>query len=1381
MCRIYCWARVGVPSRRQTHYSCKNCVKFVHVTTISGERGLSAHRAPILLMNAFEFQPAVRPADEVERLRALRDLDILDSDPEETFDDLTALAAQLVGVPMALVSLIDADRQWFKSRQGVPMRQTPREWSFCAHAILGDGLMEVEDASADARFAGNPLVTGAPQVRFYAGVPLRDADGHALGTLCVLDRQPRRLEAAQREALARLARQAMRAIETRQAARRLRIAQRRAQRLADFRALLAEVSQAIAHADDDLALLRQACALAVRYAGASLMYVARPDAAGRFEFIASAGGTDYLRDLVVSTDPREPEGRGFAGRAWREHRAFYIDDFLGTPELAPWHAAAARHGFRAAATLPIERAGRIWAVMTILDAQASLFDEDLRELLANLAQELSRGLDGLDLASRERESRALLQRALAYQRGLMDKNAAGMFTVDAQGRIRDVNPALCDLLGQAREQLLDQPAVLLFPQGDEGAHFARLAGRAARGRLRGRHEQAFRHRDGSLRLCEVCGVPIELLDGTSGVLWSVIDVTALHQARETIAFQARHDALTGLPNRRALEQHLPRALQRPRRVGGMVALGMLDLDDFKPVNDAHGHEAGDALLREFGRRLRERMREGDFLARFGGDEFVLVLEDLDEHAYMAQLDAALQRLHAAVEQDFTLPSGQQVAVGMSLGLALMPPDGGSADALMRQADAALYEIKSRKGLRERWWQLGAVAAAGGDAAPGLDPFDTAAAEALRSAMLPCVLESAAYEQRLRVEWAAPEDGMAPGLLEGLAHEEATHLGWLLGPQADREQARRRGHERGRARFLMGLGAAMLTRGSALLQQELRVRLRAAPVIARTRLRVLQVADARLQQDLQAQVQAYERTSDDYFEVFDQPAPRPGTPWSDALRMLLEPVGALDGMLACMVMRPDSQGQFQIEADAGPAAQGMVAELRQARYQVRQDDDSPAGRGLVGSAWRSGRVQSTDEYADDVRLSMWRELMRGHGVRSVIAIPVASPHGGTAFVLVLFGAWPGQFRALRMRQFARSLQQRAAAFWSACRSSAQALVLPLEVAQSYRAALFRGGLQLYMQPVVDLRDGSVRRVEALARLRRDDDELILPGRFLPLLGDSELDRLLRLVLEQALGWLRAWDERGLHLDIAVNLPPTALLHAQCAQWVAQALRASGIPARRLTLELLETQEFDTAAQAGAIAALAELGVKLAMDDLGSGYSSLRRLGELPFDTVKVDQSLTLNLRRAPMLSFSLISTLIKMGRDLGRQVVVEGIQDADTLGAVVALGATLGQGFALARPMPAERVADWCASSPTRAPGACIEGPLGALALHWAWAHGEADDCGCAPDCPVAQWLRRSGLDTPELNAWHSALHGDRAAWSSEHPFVRWLLARLADDTRGLAA
>ncbi|MEX6502031.1 ATP-binding protein [Pseudomonas zhanjiangensis] len=160
------------------------------------------------------------PPNETQRLAALQAFELLDSPAEAMFDDITALAAQICGTPIALISLIDAERQWFKSRVGLDVEQTPREVAFCAHAIQGSELFEVANASEDPRFCDNPLVTGAPDIRFYAGMPLSAADGCNLGTLCVIDREPHRLDAAQRSALQALARQAMRLFELRLQARR---------------------------------------------------------------------------------------------------------------------------------------------------------------------------------------------------------------------------------------------------------------------------------------------------------------------------------------------------------------------------------------------------------------------------------------------------------------------------------------------------------------------------------------------------------------------------------------------------------------------------------------------------------------------------------------------------------------------------------------------------------------------------------------------------------------------------------------------------------------------------------------------------------------------------------------------------------------------------------------------------------------------------------------------------------------------------------------------------------------------------------------------------------------------------------------------------------
>jgi GAF domain-containing protein len=150
-----------------------------------------------LLRQPCRWSPAPMPPDEARRLQSLRSLRLLDSAAEERFDRHTRIAAGLFEVPIALVSLVDEDRQWFKSRHGTDFEQTPREQAFCAHTILDPAVMQVPDTLADDRFADNPLVTGAPRVRFYAGAPLAAPDGSRVGTLCLIDQRARRLDAQQ--------------------------------------------------------------------------------------------------------------------------------------------------------------------------------------------------------------------------------------------------------------------------------------------------------------------------------------------------------------------------------------------------------------------------------------------------------------------------------------------------------------------------------------------------------------------------------------------------------------------------------------------------------------------------------------------------------------------------------------------------------------------------------------------------------------------------------------------------------------------------------------------------------------------------------------------------------------------------------------------------------------------------------------------------------------------------------------------------------------------------------------------------------------------------------------------------------------------------------
>jgi hypothetical protein len=189
-----------------------------------------------------------KPANEKQRLATLRGYEILDTEPEAAFDDLTFLASYICQTPIALISLIDADRQWFKSRVGTSITETSRDIAFCALAILQADVFMVPDASKDERFAENPLVVSEPGIRFYAGAALM-TEGQALGTLCVIDRVPRTLGPEQLEALRALSRQVQAQFELRRNLKRLgeslaardRAEQGRERSLQELKAALANI------------------------------------------------------------------------------------------------------------------------------------------------------------------------------------------------------------------------------------------------------------------------------------------------------------------------------------------------------------------------------------------------------------------------------------------------------------------------------------------------------------------------------------------------------------------------------------------------------------------------------------------------------------------------------------------------------------------------------------------------------------------------------------------------------------------------------------------------------------------------------------------------------------------------------------------------------------------------------------------------------------------------------------------------------------------------------------------------------------------------------------------------------------------------------------
>ncbi len=202
------------------------------------------------------MEPAPFASDEAARQRALEELQLLDTPAEQEFDDITLLASFICDAPIALISLVDKNRQWFKSRVGLEIAETPRDISLCSHAILGDDVFEVPDAAADERFADNPVVTSDPHLRFYAGVPLKTSDNHNVGTLCVIDRKPRHLSEPQRAALRALGRQIMRLVELRKSTRmQAELRRKLASEIALSRAMIEHAGVGIISTDLDATIL----------------------------------------------------------------------------------------------------------------------------------------------------------------------------------------------------------------------------------------------------------------------------------------------------------------------------------------------------------------------------------------------------------------------------------------------------------------------------------------------------------------------------------------------------------------------------------------------------------------------------------------------------------------------------------------------------------------------------------------------------------------------------------------------------------------------------------------------------------------------------------------------------------------------------------------------------------------------------------------------------------------------------------------------------------------------------------------------------------------------------------------------------------------------
>ncbi|MBK4734841.1 bifunctional diguanylate cyclase/phosphodiesterase [Noviherbaspirillum pedocola] len=606
------------------------------------------------------------PANEAARLRLLKHLELLDTPPEESFDRITRLLAGMLQVPIALVSLIDENRQWFKSRIGTDVCETPRDIAFCAHALHEADMLVIEDAHADTRFADNPLVVGPPFIRFYAGVPLRSHDGLVLGTLCAIDTQPRKLAPNAAAALRDLARTLEREIAQREAAMDTRLVQEQDRRT-----------------------------LALSEARFSTVFQRSPTGKALVD----------LQGRFIDVNPKLCEITGYAAEELLQKTFAEIthpDDLEQDLRLLAELMVDRRQSFSMEKRYLRRDGSWIWVQISV----SLVRDEEGTpvHLIAVIQDIADRKRDEAlqhdyqaELEHRVRERTAALAASREMLQTITDNLPVLIAHVNRELRYTFNNDMYRQVFGVDTSELTGKPlASVLRPELYQQLlpYFRRaLAGERVTC-------DNVRYSLAQPRVWSGTYVP-DVRDGeVVGFYVMSQDVTERKRAEKLMHDKAMLDPLTGLPNRRALHEKMEQSFSAASASGASgasgdsgagLALFFMDLDGFKGVNDSHGHETGDALLRQVAQRIRQVVRQQDFVSRLAGDEFVVVAE----HIPVAACERVAESIRAALARPFVLDDCT-VCIGTSIGIALRPPERQTGTAqLLSEADAAMYEAKRR--------------------------------------------------------------------------------------------------------------------------------------------------------------------------------------------------------------------------------------------------------------------------------------------------------------------------------------------------------------------------------------------------------------------------------------------------------------------------------------------------------------------------------------------------------------------------------------------------------------------------------------------------------------------------------------------------------------
>ena len=590
---------------------------------------------------------ATRPsAREEERLARLSGYRILGTAPEPAFDDLARRAQDAAHVPMAWLAFHDGAREWVKARVGIGFAELSGERRLFPRGAPEP--LEVEDAQADG-WRVHALVAGEPRVRFLCAVPLVTADGHAVGSLVVADRVPRRLDAAQRSALANLAMLAVARLEARtasvpDAAGAADGVQELQEQLARERQFADAVIQSIPGAfflfsrEGEMLRWNARLEAATGYTGLEIAAMRPLDLVHPADRAAAEAA---IREVVeqgreVSLEARMADKGGagrpylFTGRPLRVAGETYVMGF--GRDISEWKRAEERT-FRAKERLDLALSG----------SRLALWDWDLR---ANRVY-FNEGWAAM-LGGEKRESTIAWEEA---RRGIHPDDAN-----------------------------LHEAAVANAVQGVSEAFECEYRVRHASG------DWIWVHARGKVTQRDEGGRALRMT-GTS------TDVTKRKEAEERAEYLATRDALTGLPNRVLLHDRLEQGIVNAARHRTGFAFMFIDLDRFKTINDSLGHDVGDELLKRVAARLTACVRASDTVARLGGDEFAVILENLrgpDDDGAQQVADKMIAAMAAPM-----LVGSQHLTTSCSIGISLYPGDGRDSATLMKHADVAMYYAKEK--------------------------------------------------------------------------------------------------------------------------------------------------------------------------------------------------------------------------------------------------------------------------------------------------------------------------------------------------------------------------------------------------------------------------------------------------------------------------------------------------------------------------------------------------------------------------------------------------------------------------------------------------------------------------------------------------------------